>query len=87
MQKAKLLALPAIKRSVARAEREHAAMLAAKAKAVEERRKADGLRGERFGKFRVPKEQEMDVQLGEDLADGLRSLKVRRRSSDLCDCR
>lgn len=75
VQKASLLSLPALKRNVARAERERQAKVDAKARAVEERRRAEGLRGERVGKFRVSRDADVDVQLGEDLSDGLRSLK------------
>jgi nucleolar protein 53 len=75
MQRASLLALPALKKAQARAERERLAAAAAKQALLDERRLKDGMRGERVGKFRVP-EQEIDVQLGEELADGLRTLKV-----------
>jgi nucleolar protein 53 len=45
-----------------------------KRRAIREKLK-QGLAGQRFGKHRVQRER-IDVQLGEDLTDSLRSLKV-----------
>lgn len=43
--------------------------------ASQEKLKSSGLSGQRLGKHRVP-EKDVDVQLGEDLSESLRALKV-----------
>ena len=57
--------------------------MAAQAKAAEEKRlalqmklKQAGLAGQRLGKHKVP-ESQVEVQIGEDLSESLRALKVR----------
>ena len=47
----------------------------AKQERVAEKLRTGGLKGSRLGKHRVP-EGEVDVQLGEDLSESLRGLKV-----------
>ena len=47
--------------------------------ALAEKLKKQGLAGKKLGKHKVP-EGQIDVQLGEDLTESLRGLKVR----DLC---
>ena len=54
--------------------------------AARDKLRRDGLAGRRLGKHKVP-EKEVDVQLGEDLSESLRALKVcwpLFNSSDFC---
>jgi nucleolar protein 53 len=51
--------------------------IVAERKAARESRLKDGLAGERLGKHKVAS-GEIDVQLGDELAETLRELKVRR---------
>lgn len=51
--------------------------------AVQEKLKTGGLSGQRLGRHKVP-ENEVDVQLGEDLSESLRQLKVRFTADMIC---
>lgn len=64
-----------LRRSTARVIAEREVELAQKKLALKDKLRRRGLAGQRLGKHKVPEEQ-VEVQLGEDLTESLRGLKV-----------
>ena len=72
---ANVYAAKSLRKSVIKSQQERERQLAEQRKQQEEERLKKGLAGQRLGKHVVP-EGEIDVQLGEELSESLRGLKV-----------